>query len=151
MQGFIKDGRGILEPLGNLVQVSFPDTPSLVSVQSKAKRVWLCSCSWRQKKASLRFSTLYQSLDGESAKKIVWLGDCWMNVLHSVVNFLQILDCSIVSKPWLFYRKQGGVSCRLIFYKHLFPIESLYMWSNSFLGFLTHGVLPFPYGDGGGF
>lgn len=86
----------------------------------------------------------------ESAKKIVGLGDCWMNVFHSVVNFLQILDWSIVSKPWLFYRKQGGVSCRLIFYKHLFPIEYLYMWSNSFLGFLTHGVLPFPYGDGGG-
>ena len=53
-----------LNPCGNLVHVSCPDSPASGSFHSKANRGWLWGLSLKQKKASFRSNTVYQVWEG---------------------------------------------------------------------------------------
>lgn len=49
-----------LKPCGSLVQVSCPESPVSGSSHSKANMGWVWGLNLKQKKVSLRFSTVYQ-------------------------------------------------------------------------------------------
>ena len=64
-----------------------------------------------------------------------------MNVTHPFVYFTKILDGSKVRSPRLFHRQQGSIPWGLALFKNPYLQEALYVWRDSLLGLLTHGVL----------
>lgn len=88
-QGLIKEYGRVLNPCGNVVQVSWPLNPPLGSVHSKAKMGLLISVRGRQKKASLtpELCTLVSLVAGD------WGGvrNHGMDDVYSFVDLSEIL------------------------------------------------------------
>ena len=64
-----------------------------------------------------------------------------MNVTHPFVDFMNILDRSKIHSPGLFHRQQGSIPWGPALFKNPYLQEVLYVWRDSLLGLLTHGVL----------